>query len=557
MQERAYQDAAFWTDDDRLKGQTAHDGRPLYLRRLGREWLRQGGKTTGLSRKALKQMMKSRGRLITFASASLNIGSEFVEKEAATWNKLIADFRKEMEDQKLNLQIGESRGGSGWRNLPENLDAAALAEVMERSRFEFRLYHTNSSYSRTKVIAPNIATCRSWSGTVYLDECGFVRDLQLLLQEIEPIFSTDPTFTFEWSTTPPADRAHYANKLLTAADGRTDWPLNPAGNWYRNKVGLWVHRVTVDDAFAAGRRLFDPDSGEEQSIAENRGASLDPEGWDRSNRLIKSQTGTSAVSPAALSSCLHLGSGRCMAAQIDCAKGKAHALWEVEETLAEILKLTGNGTLTLGHDIATTEKKSSNPASLSIMERVGMDYPVRGILWWKTADPEIALAILERVAEVIRAADRRPRGLWVDASNELYHAKTIQRRLSALLAVRLVKGGEKSLREGEEMDMKTYTGNVLVQHMEASRIPIPNHPYIEGDFGRVVKANGRFDCAVGPNGEHGDTFDSSKLALLGQLTGGPTDIKAVSVGQTTTGARPGLLHPFAKLATRLQRRFRQ
>lgn len=556
MKERAYQDAAFWTDDERLKGKTAKDGRPLYLRRLGREWLRQGGKTTGLSRKALKQMMKSRGRLITFASASLNIGSEFVEKEASTWNQLIADFRKEMEAQKLNLQIGESRG-SGWRSLPENLNAAALADVMERSRFEFRLYHTRTSYSRTKIIAPNIATCRSWSGTVYLDECGFVRELQLLLQEIEPIFSTDPTFTFEWSTTPPADRAHYANKLLTAADGRTEWPLNAAGNWYRNKVGLWVHRVTVDDAFAAGRRLFDPDSGEEQSIEENRAASLDPEGWDRSNRLIKSQTGTGAISPAALASCQLLGGGRTHAACIDCSRGKANALLQLEEILSEVLRSTGNGQLTLGHDIATTEGKTSNPAALTIMERVGVDYPTRGIIWWKTADPEIALSILEHGARVIRAADKRPTGLWVDASNELYHAKTIQRRLSGLLPVRLVKGGEKSLREGEEMDMKTYTGNLLVQHMEASRIPVPNHPYIEGDFGRVVKSNGRFACAVGPNGEHGDTFDSSKLALLGQLTGGPTDIKAVSVGQTATQARPGLKHPLAQLATRLQRRLRR
>lgn len=553
MQERAYQDAAFWTDDERLKNRTAKDGRPLYLRRLGREWLRQGGKTSSLARKALKQMMKARGRLITFASASLNIGSEFVEKEASTWNNLLADFKKEMAAKKLDLQLGETKTGGDWKSLPADLDIAALAEAMERSRFEFRLYHSRTSYSRTKVIAPNIATCRSWSGTVYLDECGFVRELQLLLQEIEPIFSTDPTFTFEWSTTPPADRAHYANKLLTAADGRTDWPLNAAGNWYKNKVGLWVHRVTVDDAFAAGRRLFDPDSGEPQSIEENRAASLDPEGWDRSNRLLKSQTGTGAVSPAALSSCQHLGSGRTHAALIDCSRGKANALMLLEEVLAEAIHHTGNGCLTLGHDIATTEKKTSNPASLTIMERVGMDYFARGIIWWKTADPDIALAILEHSVRVLRAREKRPTGLWVDASNELYHAKTVQRRLGGLLAVRLVKGGAKSLREGEPQDMKTYTGNVLVMHMEASRIPLPNHPYIEGDFGRVVKANGRFDCAVGPNGEHGDTFDSTKLALLGQLTGGPVDIKAVSVGQSTSFVRPGLLHPLAKLAARFRR----
>ena len=552
MQERAYQEACFFTDDERVKGHHAPDGRPLYLRRLGREWLRQGGKTTGLARKALKQMMKTRGRLITFASASLNIGSEFVEKEAGSWNQMIADFRAEMAAQKLDLQMGENKAGD-WRSLPADLDLAGLADVMERSRFEFRLYHSRTSYSRTKIIAPNIATCRSWSGTVYLDECGFVRDLQLLLQEIEPIFSTDPTFTFEWSTTPPADRAHYANKLLTAEDGRTEWETNAAGNWYRNKVGLWVHRVTVDDAHAAGRRLFDPDSGEEQSIAENRAASLDPEGWDRSNRLKKSQTGTGALSPAALSTCQAMGMGRCLAGPIDCTQGKANALLQLEAILSESIALTGKGRLTLGHDIATTAAKTSNPSSLVVMENVGMDYPARLIVWWKTADPDLSIAILEHSVNVLRAAELRPQSLNVDASNELYHAQRIKKKLGALVPVRLLKGGEKVQRAGEEMDLKTFAGNQLVAYMESARVPIANHPYLEGDFGRVVKANGRFDCAVGPNGEHGDTFDGTKLALFGQITAGPLTIKAVAVGGLDV-PRPGLLSPLAKLAQRLRGR---
>jgi hypothetical protein len=550
MQERAYQEACFFTDDERVKGHSAPDGRPLYLRRLGREWLRQGGKTTGLARKALKQMMKTRGRLITFASASLNIGSEFVEKEAGSWNQMIADFRAEMAAQKLDLQMGENKAGD-WRSLPADLDLAGLADVMERSRFEFRLYHSRTSYSRTKIIAPNIATCRSWSGTVYLDECGFVRDLQLLLQEIEPIFSTDPTFTFEWSTTPPADRAHYANKLLTAEDGRTEWDTNPAGNWYRNKVGLWVHRVTVDDAHAAGRRLYDPDSGEEQSLAANRAASLDPEGWDRSNRLKKSQTGTGALSPASLSTCQAMGMGRCLAGSIDCTQGKANALLQLEALLAEALALTGTGKLTLGHDIATTQSKTSNPSSLVMMENVGMDYPARLTVWWKTADPDLSIAILEHSVNVIRAAEKRPVSLNVDASNELYHAARIKRKLGTLVPVRLLKGGEKIERAGEATDLKTFAGNQLVAYMESARVPIANHPYLENDFGRVVKANGRFDCAVGPNGEHGDTFDGAKLALFGQITAGPLAIKAVTVGGLDV-PRPGLLSPLSKLALRFR-----
>jgi hypothetical protein len=54
-----------WEPIDRVD-----DGRMFLL------WRRQGRKTTTMAKKALKFMMKRPGGLVTFASASLLVGSE-------------------------------------------------------------------------------------------------------------------------------------------------------------------------------------------------------------------------------------------------------------------------------------------------------------------------------------------------------------------------------------------------------------------------------------------------------------------------------------------------
>lgn len=554
MEKRAYQYAAAFTDDERLKGKLHKSGRPLYLRRMIRAWLRQGGKTTEFSDKALRQMMRHKNRLVTFASANLNIGGELIEKEAKTWVKLGEMLKADAAREKFKLEMGEAGGGKSYRALAAGLAWEDLASVMEKNSLELRLWHSNTVCSRTKIIAARVETAVSWSGTSYLDEGGKLANLQVLIQEIEPIYGTDPSFTFEMAGTPPPDIQHYFNKLITPEEGddfEKSLPANPAGNWFKNKIGIWVHRATIDDAYLAGRQCYHPDSGEPQTPDENRETSMDKEGWDRSYRLQRSLTGTSAVSAAALTTCQSLGASRGIAGAIDCSKGKATALRQLETLLAEALSLTGVGKLTAGYDTATTESKMSNPSSLTLMENVGMDYPARLVVWWKTADPVIAEALLVHWAELMRAADKRVTCLTVDASNEVFFAKRIKTIVGKLIPVRLMRGNQKVSLSGEEMDAKTLCGNLLVNHMESARVPIPNHPYVENDFGRVTKAGGRFTCSVGPNGEHGDTFDATKLALQGQIRQGPLKIGACAVGMPGgPTARPGLKHPLAKLAAR-------
>jgi hypothetical protein len=506
-------------------------------------WLRQGGKTSSLVEKALKKMMLQPEVLITFISASLSIGSEFVEGEAKAWLKMLDWLKAASSEKGKLLEAGETSSGH-WRKMPDNFDIAAFSEVLEHNKFELRLNHTRTIYSRTKVIAPNIATARSYSGPCYLDEASFIRYLQLLMQEIEPIFSTDPSFTFEWCTTPSSDSAHYSNKLLTPRDGRTDFPLNPKGNWFLNQVGLWVHRVDINDAAEAGRKCYNMDSGEEETVEQNREGSSDREGWDRSNLLKLPTTGTGAVSPAALTMALQAGRNAGIAREIPC-DSKASAVAALIEALEAAEPMIGHNRMAWGHDLATSEGKKANPSSLCLAEEIGPDVATRLLVWWKTSSPEIATALVLEGVKWLRDRGRRAVGISIDASNEVHFARMLKTALTGIIPVWLVAGGSKP--KDETRDYKTVMGDLAVSHFESGRILLASdqRDYIEQDFSRVRKMDGRYSANTGSNGEHADTWDAFKHALY-RLKSRPVGgtASAARVGRGTgamTPSRPGLL----------------
>ncbi len=101
-------------------------------------------------------------------------------------------------DATTGKEIIGGRGASA-----KNVSAVSFAELFSQQRLEFRVYHDRTSYSRTKVIAPNIATARSWSGTVLLDEVAFIRNLRELMTALLPVISTDKQFKLIVSTTRP------------------------------------------------------------------------------------------------------------------------------------------------------------------------------------------------------------------------------------------------------------------------------------------------------------------------------------------------------------------
>lgn len=526
-QRRAYQQQAMFAPDKFLAPGAKREG----LRRFFLLWLRQGGKTTVFGEQSLREMMRYKGRLVTFASANLNMGSEMVEKEAKGWTEMLEDLRAEALAGKKRLEMGmrDKEDGTEFKALPADTNWAGLADLMERNRFELRLWHSNTVCSRTKIIAANLRTARSWSGSVKLDEAPFVQDLRNLLAELEPIFATDPTFTFLMAGTLPPDYAHYSYELCMPEDGRDpgseeEFPADPNGHWYKNRAGLWVHRVSVDDAALAGRKVYDPDTGVEQTVEENRDMSLDREGWDRSNRHKRPLVGTSAVSPVTLDACQQ--------------RGKSRGLAGPDEPPPGWLDMIGKGKLALGLDLATTEGKKSNPAALAVVEQNGMDYWVRLILWWKTSNPAVTRDKVKQVLQALKNSGRRPRQLAVDATNERFFATDLRTHVGTLCNVTLVSGSDGAEYRGEGMNMKAYLGNLLANTAEDGRLSLPQHKYVADDFARVTRAAGSFVAVVGANGEHGDTFDAVKLALYGLTGAGEVHAEGVALGGTGAPAEP-------------------
>ena len=150
-------------------------------------------------------------------------------------------------------------GGRGA--YAKRISADSFAELFSKQRLEFRAYYGETSYSRTKVIAPNIATARSWSGTVLLDEVAFIRNLRELMTALLPVITTDKQFKLILATTPPEfDDTHYSFELLAPPAG-TNFEPRAEGNWYMSESQVRVHRADAFDTALAGKQIYDLKTG--------------------------------------------------------------------------------------------------------------------------------------------------------------------------------------------------------------------------------------------------------------------------------------------------------
>lgn len=191
--------------------------------------------------------------------------------------------------------------------------------------------------------------------------------------------------------------------------------------------------------------------------------------------------------------------------------------------------LSPHSRIGLGHDVATTTKEKSNPSALAVVEQIGLDYYVRLLMRWKTADPEVARAIILGV--LMGLSPRRAVKLCVDASNERYYAADLKRHLSRIIPVDLIVSGEATEYMGERMSFKSYLGNLLVNTLEDRHLFLPAAPWIKNDFRLVTRDRGTFQTEVDEAGNHGDTFDAVKLGLHALVgAGGPVAASAAAVG---------------------------
>lgn len=493
---RSYQKPVFWRDDLRIQA---------WL------WGRQEGKSTTMAAKQLRRMMNIRGLLGVYASASLNLGREIIEKNASVYFGAMTKYKDALKNR-LRFTADEGTYDD-------------YLEAFEKQSLEVKIWHDDTTCSRTKVIAPNPATARGWSGDVYIDEFGWIEDMRGVWDAMEPIMSSNPSFRCVMATTPPMDDAHYSFELL--APPQDSFPVNPEGNWYKSKAGIWTHRVDAWDADAAGKKLYDMESGLPLTPEQHLAQAIDKDSWWRNYGLKFIAGGTSAISLLALTTAQAKGVGKCVAAMDDLPPD-----WWLN---------LGNGVIGLGYDVATTEKGKSNPSALVVTEKVGRENFARLIFRWKTANPAVSRHHIKQVLWGIRQAGKRARRMAIDATNERYFSKDLQRDLRAEIPVELVIGSEGITHQGMDYIMKDYLGALAAKSIEDADAVLPGDKWVEKDFRLVKKRKGHFDNDLDESGNHADTFDAYKLSLHAISSGssGPAVASAIGPGGKATFNRPG------------------
>jgi hypothetical protein len=221
---------------------------------------RQYGKTTVASHVSLKKMMDRPGHTVVFGSVKLDLGREIVRKEAEAMQKAIRGLVDQARAAELQLDaIDTENRKRGQKENVLNLSADDFAELYEAQRLEFRLHHSSTVYSRTKVVALTPAAVGE-TGDLILDEVGRVKNFREVWEAVKPIIASNPEFRCMLTTTPPPDDGHFSFELL-APPIDAKFPPNPKGNWYRSELGIWVLRIDAWDAYADGVPLYDDDTG--------------------------------------------------------------------------------------------------------------------------------------------------------------------------------------------------------------------------------------------------------------------------------------------------------
>lgn len=486
---------------------------------------RQFGKTTIASRISLRKMMKQPGHTVIFGSVKVDLGREIVRKEADALQKAFRLLAESVDNEKLKLELADQQTNQTLAKL----SADDFAELYEATRLEFRLYHSRTTYSRTKVVALSPDAVGE-TGDLILDEVGRAKRFREVLEAMMPIISSNPEYRAIYTTTPPPDDTHPSFDLL-APPIDAELPVNPKGNWYRSELGVWVLRITAEDAYADNVPLYDDDTGAAISPEESRRRASDRDAWDRNYGCKFVQGGTGACGIAQLDTAQRRGIGECQFFNIG-------SDYEFDAALKWITAHLGPGPVGLGWDLATTTNKTSNPSSFSIVERRGVEKIIRAILNWKLSDPEIAI---ERALRIAKAIYARPEGgparrLCVDATNERYFSQRVRTELSLYVPVELVIASETiELAGNEPMTMKQYLGGLLVAELDDNHLLLPPERFVRDDWRLVKKEKGQFVCEPDVDGKHGDTFDGSKLGNYALIsTGGALESTAgIYVGGNT------------------------
>ena len=481
---------------------------------------RQYGKTTTFARIALKKMMKTPNHTVIFGSAKLNLSREVVRKESEIIQATIAAAIEENAALTTRLMVADA----DKTKIPDKLSPADFTDLFEAQRLEFRYFHTNTSYSRTKIVALRPDTVGE-TGDLMCDELRAIANWREVWEAVKPIIASNPQFRCTLSTTIPTDDAHYAYGQLMPGPG-VEFSPNAEGNLYESQAGIMVLRVDAWDAYSDNVPLYDDKSGEPLSPDESRARDTDKDAWDRNYGLKFLAGGTSACGMTQITVAQRRGVGRCLYYNIETDA-------QLTTALHFLVAHLGPGPVGIGIDVATTTKGTSNPTAVSVVEQTGVEYVAPLILTWKTADPRVSKDRIRRIAEAIhlRPVGGRPRAAAIDATNERYFATELADDIADVVPCSLVVGSERHEEPGyEPMTTKQWTGSRLVAILDDNHLTIPPERYVRDDWRLVRKEKGLIVCEPDVDGKHGDTFDSTKLAVNALEDGGALEAIPVNTG---------------------------
>ncbi|MGA3268061.1 MAG: hypothetical protein ABSE16_14695 [Verrucomicrobiota bacterium] len=481
-------------------------------------WERQAGKSTTFADFALYEMLRFKNRTVIYGSASLLLAQEItlkasirasmtaqeiVEADARLLQGFAAGVQATVGDQFQFATVDASKDKE-----IKKLSTADFADLFQQQKLEFRVYHDRTAYSRCKVIAPNIATARSWSGTVLLDEIAFIRNLRELITALIPIVSTNRDYKLILSTTPPEfDDTHYSFELLAPPPG-LEFKPNPTGNWYESDSKIRVHRADAFDTNLAGKKIFDLKTGDEITPAQAFERAPNKDGHRIAHWLWWMLGGAAACDLLRLKTAQERGASQCQNFLIDTDADMVAALNWLHAHIDPKRRVG------IGFDVATTTKGKSNPSVVSVAEENGPEWLIRFRAVWKTKDPDIANERLDGIIDTIANRGSLAKALAQDATNEKYYAEDNRKRLRRKLPVILIVASETVEKPGLEKptNWKEYLGDQLVAKLDDNNLTLPGDTYTRMDYRLVMKDRGKFVCEPNAQGMHGDTFDADKLA---------------------------------------------
>lgn len=375
-------------------------------------------------------------------SAALKLGQENLRKEAEVWRDLI--LRLKEGGQHITTTADDDRG--------DLLDIEAVADMLETSKLEVKLWHDNVTYSRSIVIAANPDTAVGFTGWLFLDEVGRMPNFRDVWEAAEPFAASNPHFKIRLATTPPPDDAHHSYEIL-APPVDLDFPVNAQGNFYRSAAGILIHRVDAYDAAAGGIPIYDSETRQPLTPEAARKKAWDKTAWDRNfGCKFLRNTGQAAIPGVDIDHAQHRGRDQGVAvALFDTLPGAGP---ELEAMVRSVLppdwarRLTG-GPIGIGLDLATSDGKRSNPTSITVSEKLG-DIVTRLILAFKSRDEKVTTQILDLIIRDIERANQRPKGLSIDGSNEIFFAQSVRTALLGRVRVTILKGGEHVTYQGTE-----------------------------------------------------------------------------------------------------------